>query len=524
MATPTAPAPAETQRAALAVVRNFINGRWVAARSGRSFPTIDPANGELLADVALSGPEDVAAAVEAAAAAFDSWRKVPAPRRGEILFRAGELMVRRKEELARLMTREMGKVLNETRGDVQEAIDTTYFMAGEGRRMSGQTTPSELPYKFAMSVRDPVGIVAAITPWNFPMAIPAWKVMPALVCGNTVVLKPASDTPLLAARMVELLEEAGVPAGVLNLVCGPGGEVGRGLALHPQVTLISFTGSTDTGRGLTQDCAPSLKRISLEMGGKNGIIVMEDADVDLATEGIIWSAFGTTGQRCTAASRVIVHRDVKQALLDQLVGRARALRLGHGLDERVDMGPVVNDRQRQRIVEYVEIGKGEGARLVIGGDTPRDGGLDRGFFFEPTIFDRVRPRMRIAQEEIFGPVTALIEVGDLDEAVQINNETPFGLSSSIYTRDVNRAFRAIRDITTGVVYVNAGTIGAEVHLPFGGTRGTGNGHREVGVAALDVYSEWKTIFVDYSGKLQRAQIDLNIAGRAGDGRKNVKEP
>lgn len=489
--------------------QNYIGGKWQEARNGAVFSSINPATGETIAEVAQSSAEDVGAAVEAAAAAFEGWRKTPAPRRGEILFRAAEMLVKRKDELARLMTQEMGKVLNEARGDVQEAIDMTYYMAGEGRRLFGQTTPSELPDKFVMTVRDPVGVVAAITPWNFPMAIPSWKIMPALIAGNTVVFKPASDTPVLAWHLVKIMEEAGLPPGVLNLVFGPGGEVGDALVEHPKVTLISFTGSTPVGNALAAKAAGLGKRVSLEMGGKNAIIVMDDADLNLAVEGIIWSAFGTTGQRCTAASRVIVHRAVAAELTEMVVERARALRLGNGLDPATDVGPIINDSQRKRVHSYVEIGQEEGARLRTGGKMAEDGELARGFFYEPTVFDNVRPNMRIAQEEIFGPVTAVITVRDLAEAVAVNNATGYGLSSSIYTHDVNRAFTAMRDITTGLVYVNSGTIGAEIHVPFGGTRGTGNGHREAGQAALDTFSEWKTIFVDFSGKLQKAQIDTD---------------
>ncbi|MHB1417498.1 MAG: aldehyde dehydrogenase family protein [Chloroflexota bacterium] len=488
--------------------KNYIGGRWQEASGGRTFPSLNPANGEVLGEVALSTAEDVQAAVEAAAGAYKSWRNTPAPRRAEVLFRAAETLGRRKEELARLMTQEMGKVLKETRGDVQEGIDMTYYMAGEGRRMFGRTTPSELPDKFAMSVRDPIGVVAAITPWNFPLAIPTWKLMPALVAGNTVVFKPASDTPILAWQLVSILVEAGLPPGVLNVVFGPGGETGRALVEHPLVDLISFTGSTVVGRELGAAGEARGKRVSLEMGGKNAIIVMDDADLPLAVDGIIWSAFGTTGQRCTAASRVIAHRAVADELMQLLVDRTERLRLGSGLEATTDVGPVINESQRRRIHSYVEVGQKEGAQILTGGKIADEGELARGFFYRPTIFDNAKPDMRIAQEEIFGPVLTVIRVNDLDEAIAANNATGYGLSTSIYTRDVNRAFRAMRDITTGLVYVNAGTIGAEVHLPFGGTRGTGNGHREAGETALDIFTEWKTIFVDYSGRLQRAQIDV----------------
>jgi len=491
-----------------AVHLSYIDGQWCPAENGETFDSIDPATGDSVGTVVRSTPSDVAAACRAAARAFDRWRLMPAPRRAEILFRAGEILIRRKEEFARLMTREMGKVLQESRGDVQEAIDMAFYMAGEGRRSFGQTTPSELPDKFAMSVRAPLGVVAAITPWNFPLAIPAWKIFPALVLGNTVVYKPSSETSVTSSMIVHVLEEAGLPPGVLNLVHGPGASVGTALARQDEVVLVSFTGSTEVGRQLTIDLAPQMKRLSLEMGGKNAIIVLDDADLDLAVDGIVWSAFGTSGQRCTAASRVIVQRRVHDALVQKLVNRTRQLRLGNGLDPDVDVGPVINRAQLEKIDRYVRIGVQEGARILTGGRIATGGGLERGFFYEPTIFDGAAPAMRIAQEEIFGPVTAVITVDSLEEAIAVNNTVAYGLSSAIYTRDVNRAFTAMRELTTGLVYVNAGTIGAEIHLPFGGTRATGNGHREAGTAALDVFSEWKTIFVDYSGRLQRAQIDL----------------
>jgi alpha-ketoglutaric semialdehyde dehydrogenase len=487
--------------------KNYIGGRWVESETGRTFDSLDPATGEVIGTVPKSSAVDVDRAVQAAAEAFPKWRLVPAPRRGEILFRLGQLLIEKKEDLSRLVTREMGKVIAEGRGDVQEAIDMTFYMAGEGRRLSGHTVPSELPNKFATSVRDPMGVVAAITPWNFPIAIPSWKLTAALIAGNTVVFKPASDTPLLAAEMVRLFEEAGLPPGVLNLVTGGGGEVGDALVNHPRVNVVSFTGSTETGRSVLTQTSGAMRRVSLEMGGKNAIMVMPDADLDLAVEGILWSAFGTTGQRCTAASRVIVHREVESALTDRVVERAGRMKLGNGLDEDTDVGPVINASQLEKIHQYTEVGKEEGAELLIGGRKADGGDLARGCFYPPTVFRKVNPGMRIAQEEIFGPTLAVIPVDSLDEAIAVNNDTRFGLSSSIYTRNVNDVFRAVRDVTTGVLYVNAGTIGAEVHLPFGGTRGTGNGHREAGWAALDVFTEWKVVYVDYSGKLQRAQMD-----------------
>ncbi len=488
--------------------KNYIGGRWVDSESGRTFESRDPATGEVIGVLPLSTAADVDRAVAAARSAFGDWRLTPAPRRGEILFRVGQLLQERKEQMAQLVTREMGKVIAEGRGDVQEAIDMTFYMAGEGRRLLGHTVPSELPNKFATSQRDPVGVVAAITPWNFPIAIPSWKLSAALICGNTVVFKPASDTPVLAAELVKLYEEAGIPGGVLNLVTGSGGEVGDTLVNDPRVDVISFTGSTDTGRSVLTETASRIKRVSLEMGGKNAIIVMPDADLDLAVEGILWSAFGTSGQRCTAASRVIAHRAVERELTERLVERASKMKLGNGLDPSVDVGPVINGKQLQKIHQYTQVGVQEGARLLLGGEIAREGELARGNFYPPTIFTGVQPKMRIAQEEIFGPTLAIIAVDSLEEAIRVNNDTPFGLSSSLYTRDINSAFEAIRDITTGVVYLNAGTIGAEIQLPFGGTRGTGNGHREAAWTALEVFTEWKTVYVDYSGKLQRAQIDL----------------
>ncbi len=486
---------------------NYIGGRWVGAKSGRVMESVNPASGEVLGLVPQSGPEDVDEAVRAAAEAFPAWRRVPAPRRAEILFRVAERLVVHKEELARLMTQEMGKVLAEARGDVQEAIDMSYFIAGEGRRLHGYTTPSEMPNKAAYCVRSPLGVVAIITPWNFPMAIPSWKIAPALVCGNTVVFKPASYTPLVGLKFVEVFEEAGLPPGVLNIVTGPGPEVGDALVAHPQVRVVSFTGSTETGVRLAEKCARLGKRISLEMGGKNAAVVMPDADLGLATDALIWSAFGTSGQRCTACSRIIVHQAVKPELTERLVARVRGLRLGDGLRPETEVGPVVSASQLDRIHHYVEIGRQEGARLLVGGTRVQEAELARGYFYAPTIFDRVTPGMRIAREEIFGPVTDLIEADSFEGAVAVLNESRFGLSASIFTRDINAAMRAIEDIDTGIVYVNHGTIGAEVHLPFGGTKETGNGHREGGLQVLDVFSEWKAVYVDYSGRLQRAQID-----------------
>ena len=490
--------------------KNFIDGQWLTARSAKTFENRNPANrDDLIGLFPASSAEDVDAAVRAAKKAFNAWRLVPAPKRGELLYRVGELLRKYKEEIARGMTREMGKVLKETRGDVQEGIDTAFYVAGEGRRLFGETTPAELPNKFAMSVRMPVGVCALITPWNFPMAIPTWKMFPALLCGNTVVLKPAEDTPHTATRLVEILTEAGIPPGVVNLLHGRGEEVGAALVRHPGVQLVSFTGSAVVGREIASACGQNLKRVSLELGGKNAQIVMEDADLELAVEGALWGAFGTTGQRCTATSRLIVHRDVVKAMTDALVARAEKIKIGDGLDESVDMGPLINQPAREKVLRYIDIGRQEGARLRIGGGVHDAGACAKGHFFQPTIFDQVKPSMRIAQEEIFGPVLSIIEVKSFDEAVEVMNGTPYGLSSSIYTKDVGRVFQAMRDIEAGITYINGPTIGAEVHLPFGGVKDTGNGHREAGTTVYDIFTEWKSIYVDYSGKLQKAQIDNN---------------
>ena len=493
--------------AAAPVFDNYIGGRWIRSTSGRVLENRNPANcHELIGLFPDSTPEDATAAIEAARAAYDGWRLTPAPKRAEILFRAAQLIVDQKEEFARDMTREMGKVLDETRGDVQEAIDMTYYLAAEGRRMSGQTVPSELPDKWAMSMRQPLGVCSIITPWNFPMAIPSWKIIPALVCGNTVVFKPSELTPLSAFNFVRVLEQAGVPPGVVNMVTG-GPEIGELFTTHADIAVVSFTGSTAVGRLVNQNAAPYFKKVHLEMGGKNCIMIMDDANLELALEGCLWGGFGTTGQRCTAASRVIVHESVHDRFVKEFVARARALRVGDGADAVTQVGPSISQKQLDKVKSYVEIGKQEGATLACGGHQLSDGTHADGYFHEPTVFTEVLPSMRIAREEIFGPVVSVIKCRSLDDAIAIGNDVVYGLSASIYTQDINRAFRAMREMYTGIFYVNAPTIGAEVHLPFGGTKATGNGHREAGTAALDVFSEWKSIYVDFSGKLQRAQID-----------------
>ena len=487
---------------------NFIDGAWVPSVSGAVFENRNPANTDDLVGVfQKSTADDVTRALDAARAAYERWRLVPAPKRAELLFRAAQLIADRKEALAHDMTREMGKVLDETRGDVQEAIDMTFFMAGEGRRQYGQTVPSELRDKFAMSVRQPVGVSAIITPWNFPMAIPSWKIIPALVCGNTVVFKPATLTPLSAVNFVKILEEAGLPRGVVNLVTGGGDDVGNAMTTSTAVRVVSFTGSTAVGRIVSERAAPTFKKVHLEMGGKNVVMIMDDANLELAVDGCLWGGFGTSGQRCTAASRVVVHEKVYKKFVDEFVARAKALVVGDGLKPETEMGPSNSDPQLQTVMKYVQIGRDEGARLATGGARLDKGALAKGFFHEPTVFVDVDPKMRVAREEIFGPVVSVMPCKSLDEAIAIGNGVEYGLSASIYTQDINRAFQAMRDLYTGIFYVNAPTIGAEVHLPFGGTKATGNGHREVGTAALDVFSEWKLVYVDFSGKLQRAQID-----------------
>jgi acyl-CoA reductase-like NAD-dependent aldehyde dehydrogenase len=488
--------------------QNFINGRWVDARSRQTFDNRNPANWDNVVGIfPKSGKEDVDDAVKAARAAFDKWRLVPAPKRGDILRKVGDIMVARKEELARQMTQEMGKVLAETRGDVQEGIDTAYYAAGEGRRLFGNTVPSELPNKFNMAIRVPIGVAGIVTPWNFPMAIPTWKIFPALLCGNTVVFKPASDTPASASSLIEILMEAGVPEGVVNLVHGGGGEVGMSIVGHPDIDLVSFTGSTVVGKKILEVAASTLKPVSLELGGKNAQLVMDDADLELALDGVLWGAFGTTGQRCTATSRLLLHEKVHDEFLDMLVKRTIGLRLGDGMMQGVEVGPCVNEGQRNTVQSYVDIGLQEGARLVAGGGIPKDPGLAKGWFFQPTIFADVHPEHRIAKEEIFGPVLSVIKVKSLQDGIRVMNNTIYGLSSSIYTKDIKNAFTSIRDVKAGITYINAPTIGAEAHMPFGGVKQTGNGHREGGWTVYDFFSEWKTVYVDYSGGLQRAQID-----------------
>ncbi len=488
---------------------NYIAGEWVPAKSGKTVENRNPADeNDLVGVFPASGAEDLDAAVKAARAAFGAWRRVPAPLRALKIQRAGELLRERKEEVSRQMTREMGKVIAETRGDTQEGIDTAFYMAGEGRRLFGVTTPVELPDKFGMAIRRPIGVAGLITPWNFPMAIPTWKVFPALVAGNTVVIKPATYTPATVCELGLILEEAGVPPGVFNIVCGSGKEVGEAILGHAGVDVISFTGSSAVGRRINEVGGKNLKRVSLELGGKNAQVVLADADLELALEGVLWGAYGTTGQRCTATSRLVLEEGIHDKFVKMLVDAVAQLRLGNGLDEKFDVGPLVSASQRETVHSYVEVGKEEGAGLALGGEYYDEGDCARGYFYKPTVFVGVTPTMRIAREEIFGPVLSVLKAHDADEAIKVVNDSNYGLSSSIYTRDVNLAFRAIEDIDAGITYVNGPTIGAEVHLPFGGVKETGNGHREGSFTVFDIFTEWKSVYVDYSGKLQRAQIDV----------------
>lgn len=477
---------------------NWINGRPTPSAKGSLFDDVNPADTrDLIGRFQRSRKEDVARAVAAAEAALPAWQRRPAPKRGEILFKSARILEQRKDELAVALSREMGKSPDEAAGDVQEAIDTAYYFAGEGRRLFGQTTPSELPDKLCMTLRRPVGVCGLITPWNFPLAIPAWKVFPALICGNTLVLKPAEDTPLLSLLLAEILSDAGLPDGAFNVVTGFGEEAGRALVAHPSVRLISFTGSSCSGAEIAATCGAQLKRCSLELGGKNALIVLEDADIPLALEAALWGAFATSGQRCTATSRVLVQDKIYKKFLARFVERAKRSRLS----------PIINKKQLSSIDRHVRRAQNEGARLVLGGGTDRSGDKRYGHFYKPTVFAGVTPGMRIAQEEVFGPVVSFIRVRDEDEAVRVANHSFYGLSSAVFTQDVSRALKMVEALETGITYVNSATIGAEAHLPFGGVKGTGNGHREAGVTALDIFSEWKTVYLDHSGRLQRAQID-----------------
>ncbi len=488
--------------------QNFIAGEWVAPSTGAYFENRNPADRtDLIGCFPRSGLDDAQRAVASARRGFAQWSKMPAPLRGQVLQRVGDVLVRRKEEIARAMTREMGKVLAETRGDVQEGIDTAFYAASEGRRLFGRVVPSELRNKWAMSYRRPIGVAGIITPFNFPLAIPTWKTFPALLCGNAVIFKPAEDVPHTGHLLVEVLLEAGLPPEAVQLLHGQGSVVGKAIIEHPDVPVISFTGSTETGSLIGATCGRMHKRLSLEMGGKNAMIVMDDADLDLALDGVLWGAFGTTGQRCTATSRLILHDKIHDRFLKMVAERAGKLRLGPGLNDRTEVGPLIHEEALQKVDEYVGIGKAEGASVAVGGARATGAGLDPGWFYQPTVLAGVQPGMRVEQEEIFGPVLSVIKAASLDDAIRVNNDVKYGLSSSLYTQDVNAAFRAMQDLDNGITYVNAPTIGAEAHLPFGGVKQTGNGHREGGWEVYEFYSETKVCYVDYSGHLQRAQID-----------------
>jgi len=487
--------------------KNYIDGVWQLAANGNAFTDVNPArNSDRIGEFPNSGVEDVDDAVRSARRAFKGWSRLPAPERGNILKRIGDVLTERKSEIAFEMTREMGKPHFETKGDVQEAIDTAYYAASETRRLFGHTVPSELPSKFNMSIRRPIGVCGIISAWNFPVAVPTWKMFPAIACGNTVVFKPSSDAPHSGELLVRVMADAGVPAGVVNLVQGRG-SVGRAIVEHPDVNVVSFTGSTEVGSKIGEACGRMHKRVTLEMGGKNPMIVMQDANLDLALDGVLWGAFGTTGQRCTATSRLILHETIHDRFVEMVKTAAEKLRLGYGNDPGVEVGPVINQRALDTIAEYVEIGREEGATVVCGGDFAVGEGLEDGFFYKPTVFTGVTPSMRIAKEEIFGPVLSVLKVASYEEAVEVANNVEYGLSSSIYTQDVAVAFNAMHDIEAGITYVNGPTIGAEAHMPFGGVKATGNGHREGGWEVFDFYTETKTVYVDYSGRLQKAQID-----------------
>lgn len=488
--------------------RNKIGSEWTWPEGATELRSENPADRTDLICLSPDSPSsEVNRAVQAAKEAFPAWKRTPAPERAKILLRLAEIMLKRKQALGELVTRECGKPLPEGLGDIQEAIDMAHLAAGEGRRLYGETTPSELPNKMCFTVREPIGVCGLITPWNFPVAIPAWKALHAIICGNTVVLKPAEDTPLCAVEFVKALEEAGLPPGVINLVHGTGKTTGAALTSHPDVRMISFTGSTKTGGKVAEECGRTGKRVSLECGGKNAQIVMPDANLNLALEGALWGAFGTAGQRCTATSRLLLHEKIYEEMLEKLLSQASALTLGPGLKKGVQVGPLINEKQMKRVLEYIEIGKTEGANLLLGGGQAKGADLEKGMFVQPTVFGNVTRSMRIFREEIFGPVLSVMKIKNLEEAVATLNDCAYGLSSSIYTQDINHALAAVRDIEAGIVYVNGPTIGAEVHLPFGGVKGSGNGHREAGKTGLDIFTEWKTVYIDYSGKLQRAQID-----------------
>ncbi len=488
------------------VCRNFINGRWVESRSPRSSERRNPANlDEVIGLAPLSTREETREAIAAAREAFPSWRDTPAPARGRVIAKAALVMEQQKDELARLMTREEGKTLKDSLGEVQKSINILEFMAGEARRIGGETLPSELPKNFAYTLKQPLGVVAAITPWNFPVSIPVWKIAPALIAGNTVVFKPATLTPFTGAKVVQIFEQAGVPAGVLNMVVGSGGEVGDELLQHPDVRALSFTGSNEVGSELYAQGARRMKKCQCEMGGKNPLVILADADLPLAVESAVFGAFASTGQRCTATSRVVVEEPVADQFVKLLVERAGKLRVGNGLEPGVDMGPAVDEGQLKTDLHYIEVGKKE-AKLLLGGERLSGNGYDRGYFVAPTIFDRVTADSTIAQDEIFGPVLSVIRARDFDEALRMANSVRYGLSSSLYTNDAAKIFEFIDRIETGITHINSPTVGGEAHLPFGGMKATGVGLREMGRVAVDFYTELKTVYIDYTGRKRESNV------------------
>ena len=487
--------------------RNYIGGEWVASRSSKTAPNVNPADtDDVLGEVRLSTREEARSAVEAAAEAFRAWRATPAPQRGRVVARFARLLEDRKEELAALLTREEGKTLAESRGEIQRAANVADFCAGEARRMNGETIQSELPANFAYTVKQPHGVVACVTPWNFPVAIPVWKIAPALVAGNTVVFKPATITPATAVRLVELLAEAGVPKGVLNLVLGSGSEAGDEIVNHRAVRAVSFTGSNEVGVGLYEQCARRGAKVQCEMGGKNPVVVMEDADMNLAVESTVQGAFGSAGQRCTATSRAIVVDRVADNFIERVIQRAETMRVGPGSDPQTEMGPLVDSNQFKSVLRYVDAGREDGASLVCGGEPADGAGLRKGYFVKPTVFVGVTPDMRIAREEIFGPVLSVMRVRDFDEAMRWANDSEYGLSSSIFTNDAARIFRFVDEIETGMTHVNSPTTGGEAHIPFGGIKATGVGEREQGSTALDFYTELKVVYVDYTGRRREGNL------------------
>jgi acyl-CoA reductase-like NAD-dependent aldehyde dehydrogenase len=491
----------------MSTYRSFINGAWLDSVSGRTAPNINPANiNDVIGQSQLATRDEARKAVEAAYNAFRDWKRTPAPARGRIIAKAARLMEDNKEEFAQILTREEGKTLSEARGELTRAINVIEFCAGESRRMTGETIPSELPANFAYTIKGPHGVVACITPWNFPIAIPAWKIAPALVAGNTVVFKPATITPGTASRLTEIFNEAGLPPGVLNLVLGSGSEAGDEIVNHPAVRAISFTGSTETGLKLYAQAAPRGVKMQAEMGGKNPVVVLEDCDMTLAVESTAQGAFGSTGQRCTATSRAVVIDKVADEFVEKIVERAKSFRLGAGDDPKTDIGPSVDEGQFNTVLKYIDIGREDGAQLKCGGKRASGDGLENGYFIEPTVFDHVTHEMRIAREEIFGPVLSVLRVKDFDEAMMVANDSEYGLSSSVFTNDTNLVYHFVDEIETGMTHINSPTTGGEAHIPFGGVKNTGLGAREQGSTSLDFYTELKVVYVDYTGRKREGNL------------------